>query len=519
MAKEREEELDISSVKVKLKPILGIRPGVYLTWLYGILVATLLFFLLFFPGIRKNGTLLSISTSPQGAAVFVDDLYAGSTPLRTFVQKGTRHLFISRPNFISIDEPIPVKGRLFGSLFLKRKLTIEKRLQLDDYHALLQTAFIELSRLALVDRFGASYQPPRVISETIAALFAGNLRDSNEVSDLKNLVDVFLTQSLKNMSSNVLLGDLIRGVFLAESEGNVPNAGTIMGVLHKIIQLNVEYQNLSIPLPALLQEEYAQRIVEEPWYLRSYDLVRLALSSSDPPLPGFGAVQQFAGQTYAFLQAGEFLLGKTEVPGATFELPHLVAVQDLFVGTREVSRGSYQSFVAENPEWRIGNRNVLSQKGLVTDRYLYNWQDPIAGDSAISYVSQNAALAYCEWFTLQLPQRFIDEGYTARLPSEREWEWIAKNASQAAESPIAQIQGGVWEWTDTWFFPAEYFVSSLKEVLPEPDFLFEGAEMVVRGGSSANVDEYAVNITTRGSQPPDWCTEFLGFRVVISRQR
>ena len=43
-----------------------------------------------------------------------------------------------------------------------------------------------------------------------------------------------------------------------------------------------------------------------------------------------------------------------------------------------------------------------------------------------------------------------------------------------------------------------------------------GTERVVRGGSFANRAEDRIGISTRGGQPPDWCTAFTGFRVVLA---
>jgi len=40
----------------------------------------------------------------------------------------------------------------------------------------------------------------------------------------------------------------------------------------------------------------------------------------------------------------------------------------------------------------------------------------------------------------------------------------------------------------------------------------------VRGGSWTN-DPELVKLYTRASQPPSWCTPYLGFRVVLSKQR
>ena len=80
-AKPAEETEDISQVEVRLKPILGIKPGVYMTGIYGVAVFFLLFMLLFNPGIRNNGTVYTVEIVPAGANSY---WRTGSRPKRSW---------------------------------------------------------------------------------------------------------------------------------------------------------------------------------------------------------------------------------------------------------------------------------------------------------------------------------------------------------------------------------------------------------------------------------------------------
>ena len=60
---------------VSLKPLFGIRPGVYLTALYGAVCAGILFFALVYPGLANPGAVLSLRSEPSGAAVRIDGVY------------------------------------------------------------------------------------------------------------------------------------------------------------------------------------------------------------------------------------------------------------------------------------------------------------------------------------------------------------------------------------------------------------------------------------------------------------
>ena len=68
---------DIENAIVKLKPVLGIKPGVYLTVIYGLILLVGLFMLLIYPGLKNNGTHISIETFPEGSLVYVDNIYKG----------------------------------------------------------------------------------------------------------------------------------------------------------------------------------------------------------------------------------------------------------------------------------------------------------------------------------------------------------------------------------------------------------------------------------------------------------
>jgi formylglycine-generating enzyme required for sulfatase activity len=169
----------------------------------------------------------------------------------------------------------------------------------------------------------------------------------------------------------------------------------------------------------------------------------------------------------------------------------------------------------------------------VSKSYLKNWEELTAtqlkSGMPVAYVSYPAAKAYCSWLQTQLPQQLSD--YTVRLPKEYEWEWASRakgtgsrtaaffskelngprnvTAGSPNEAGVRDLLGNLWEWCEDWYHPNHHGIQA--------GGLDTGVEKVVRGGSWANT-RGSVDQSTRASQPPDWCTQYLGFRPVLIKE-
>jgi len=232
------------------------------------------------------------------------------------------------------------------------------------------------------------------------------------------------------------------------------------------------------------------------------------------------------------------------------EMPRPVTVHSFYMAETEVTNAQFAPFIAANPRWQPSNRNALEAESLVGDSYLDSWVDdappPGSADLPVTRVSHAAAAAFCAWLSSALPARF--SGYTVRLPFQAEWEWAARGGSRhlpydsgatsagvfrtedtqgpsvvASGQPNAyglyDMSGSVWEWCEDWYAPAAPFLGSgvpSRNSVDTSGQIPTGVEKVVRGGSWANYSQQ-VRIYTRGSQPPEWTTPFLGFRVVLLR--
>jgi formylglycine-generating enzyme required for sulfatase activity len=318
------------------------------------------------------------------------------------------------------------------------------------------------------------------------------------------------------------------------------------------------FDNVPFWLALVLPEGTSRSLQASPEFkdfLRAYqdDLRALASRLRLQTAPGVGPALRVEGLAFRPIPAGTLLAGSLEEQLSAGYLPHPVPVAGFLAAETEVSNRQYARFLAENPEWRKQNSAALAQQGRIDDAYLAEWTDqgyPAGtGELPVTEVSYFAAQAYCRWLSGRLPASLA--GYAARLPNEAEWEWAARGGLVGGLHPLGDkpqgevffetgiagprpvgasppngyglrdTAGNVWEWCSDWFSPVAYLFSSLDPARNSADRSAEipfGAEKVVRGGSWANEKEL-VRLYTRASQPPSWCTPYLGFRVVLARVR
>jgi formylglycine-generating enzyme required for sulfatase activity len=485
-AKEPEEDI------VKLTPFLGIRPGVYLVYIYCVVILLVFFFVFVYPGLKNPGSRVDFDSEPRGAAVRVDDVYLATTPDTVFIPRGTHSVEMVLPGFEPYRTEYTFPGMIFASLFIPPEISMRGELDAKDPLEVLRIGAEEAAEWSFAGEPNAAWQIPLSLSDAAYRAGPGGA-DPAVHAETENI----LVSSLRYTVTRAGLRDLIRAELLAENGGLSPSPLTLIRSMRETLALLSANPGAASWLAALLPDPAASRVVQSAWYRETTEAAaRLAERDGMPGGGGFEAGIEIAGITFLDVRGGEFT-----VNGA---FPRRLNIEDFSIAQKEIDRASWEAFIRENPGERYPDN---SGPGMAV---------PGGPAESAGNISYHAAVAYCKWLSGYLPPDLA--AWEVRLPTEAEWEYAARlvygkdaSAPPNAGSPAPRdMLGGLWEWCADAFAPLDFF--PVKTEYPP-----EAPERSVRGGAWIN-NASSVNTATRASLPPDTRSPFVGFRAVIARK-
>jgi len=424
--REKQSEVDDS---VKLKPLMGIRPGVYLTALYSFVLLVILFFLLVFPGLARGGAILSVKTEPMGAAIRINGVYMGTSADDIFLPKGTYTVEAVLPGFEKAGAVHEIKRRIFGSLFFPLRKKIELTLTASDPAHAFAVEAAEFAAWSFGPEPTASWQIPLSLSE--GAYRAGPSGDSKMPEILK--------AASRFTTTRAGLRDLVRAKILTDNRGLSPSPAGLIGSISDILLFLSENPGSAQWLAGLLPAESANVIKNSAWFKTEREIPRGDFSAALP------ARTQLAGLT--FINIDNFMISESLVTSSLFE-----------------------TFIDENPEWQEHQTDYYpDQVSVPLDLF---------GGEVITGVTWYAAQAFCVWLTGRLPAAMA--GMEIRLPTEAEWEAYANFAGIEYTVEMG-IKTPGWEWCADPFAPLNFINAA-----PEAINAVGSPERAIRRISSAS---------------------------------
>jgi formylglycine-generating enzyme required for sulfatase activity len=471
--------------RVKLKPILGVRPGVYLACIYGFVLLIILFFIFLYPALSKPGSIIVVKSEPWGAAVLADGVYKAAAPCEVFVSPGKHKLELRLPGFVPAQIEIETGKRLFASLFFPLKTPIFQKLKSNDPAGAFISEAEDFAAWSFTGESGAAYQVPMSLSE-------GAYRLGPYAADpaLRKSMEDTIASSSRFAVTRVGLRDLVRAKTLLDNQGLSPSPLSLLGSAEDILGFLNDNPQAALWLADLLTGEAKSTLTNSAWYKEaSQKQENFSHSIIAPRLESV----QIGGLTFRMVQGGLPLLGANFPPGTT--------VDTFYILQNPISPAAWRAFTEQEQKWKKENLDAIKKEGLVNESYLENISE--APDSGVSGISWHAVVAFCRWLNTSLPPQLVSASYEVHLPTEAEWEYAA--ASGAIE------YGEFWEWCEEPYVPLSFLS------VPQEAAQFS-PERPVRGGSWRN-PQGSVDSETRGSLPPSFCSPFVSARPVIVLKR
>ncbi|MCL2808774.1 MAG: SUMF1/EgtB/PvdO family nonheme iron enzyme [Treponema sp.] len=446
--------------QVKLKHYFGIRPGVYLTVIYSIVLLIIIFFFLIFPGIKNPGSVIIVKTDPAGAAIRVNNVYMGLSGSKIFVPKGTQTITVVMPGFESQSAVHQIPSRVFGSLFFPRRVKMEFTLKTDNPAAAFAYYAADFASWTFAGEPSSTWQIPLSLSE--GAYRVGSYANTHSV---KKELQGILKAASRFTVTQASMRDLIRAKILIDNNGSAPTPLSIFNSISDTINFLSENPGSAYWLSELMSSNsaVAAAIESSNWYS----------SSSAEPLSSGNLERRNLRQQFI---GGLNFIG---IPGNNY-----------MISDTPVNTAIFETFLNENPQWRDHKTDYFPEEITLDPMELLN-------RDAVSGITWYAAQAFCEWFTTRLPLSMAN--MEVRLPTEDEWI--------LASFYIENMRDVTWEWCADYYAPLR-FINAPSDAIK----LVGSRERSIRGRALPPSTE------TRAFLPPDLSSPFVTFRIVYAEK-
>lgn len=476
---------------VTLKPIFGITPNIYITIFFACLVGLILFFILLYPGIKNNGTIVTITSTPSEATIYINDDYRGITPTKIFLKKGKYNIAVKYDGSDFTPSEYQLSGRIFGTLFFPKQKKIHLEAKTIDPRKTASSTLSQFLFLTTYHYFELANVPPPIATQAIKKL---TIAESDKNKDI--IIEDFLQKVLISANSPELKLDAFNALSYYHqsllSSYNPKNNSDLQQLYTNIALSLIKFSNTHPPLffdyyihiPAKFRKaiKELQAFTDYKEALITYCLVPTSQDFGKPT--GVKITRQ--DKEFIQLRGGLVRLDETSASNAVKKItedqrplviPLLYKFDDFYIATSLVNKMEFDQFIAANKgieqEWIDANK-------------VNRFYGPTGDNTSVRGISYYAASDYLKFKGWRLP-------YLCELKALDNATYGLPKISTSYSSSEVDFQ----HWCKD-SYANGYFT--------DLDFLPEAA-IYILSESKNSINSF----------PKDFCTEVTGFRAAFSK--
>lgn len=465
----RKKKIELPEVEeVKLPHLFGMRPGVYISILF-LVVLLLAFFALFvLPGLISKSSFISFDIDAKNIAIYEDGIYLGSSEGSIYRSTYGWHNYEFYTSDYKVgEEHIKNPRNIFFTLFYRQVESIKPELSADKKtkDAIKKEFINDVESWTKVYSHDESYHIPAIFSDFAKNVVYFGIDDiSDEIEyGIMHITSKEFYEDYKNAAAYLKANNIAISSDYDEALYDLYEGNGISKIKTKDSN---KYFNI-------VNGDYA--------YFSAYNNVDMGISIENGTYPD------------------------------TNTYPVTKSTKAFALSLKTVSEYDYAKFTEDVPKWAKSNKEELVKEGLVDSNYLsgITLSTSIISLKPIRNISYNAAVAYTEWLKSK-------SGKNYSLPTEAEWYVASKTASENysrsllsldsnTKGPVSMF-GGLWEFTKDEYIPLNRVLDS------EYASPYSLDDIIIKGGSyiDDNVDRETVGVIKR-----DKTSEYVGIRVAL----
>nr|WP_267506795.1 SUMF1/EgtB/PvdO family nonheme iron enzyme [Borreliella bavariensis] len=486
--KEIDENSNIDLFEVKLKPILGIVPKVYVFLITIILLLSLVLILIIIPKFKNPGAYLKINSNIENTYIYLNEKYIGRTPLNKYINTTEGILKAKRMGFKTYEQNIKIHNKFFGSY------NLQINLELVDPEKIIKQRQKELSIMVKIKNTNENTKLIPVFSLI-----------SSELKEHPEYIKKFLKDSIPYLNSIEMFKDFLDSYKVVYS---IDQSNSNQEEIWNSLKTNFDLENRAIFwFLENLDKDLKILTKNKPW------IKKLTKTLENENIQLISKNEKINIKLPRFKKINSNKIEKIqnyELDSKNISLKSTYSIKEFLIQEQNVTKYEYQDFLKENPKWTLNNKENLIKEQLVDENYLKNFNQTGLNE-AITGISYFSAMEYANWYSKKLPK-----GFKARLPISQEWELYQKESNKKSLN-INEVSKKVGFWN----LMQNSSFNDIAMFKNEKDFYNENSNfysLVTEVRTYSHKNNNLINPSTKASFLKNWSSPNIGFRLIVSKE-